>query len=87
MAIDLIHCEFPMLWCEILVNKVKSSVQIHFFFYVWLINLFFKEPDEDLDLAVRTIREAEEDALATVSPVIALSSFTHYVQVLLNEWN
>lgn len=49
------------------------------------LTLFFKEPDEDLDLAVRTIREAEEDALATVSPVIALSSFTHYVQVLLNE--
>lgn len=26
----------------------------------------FTEPDEDLDIAVRTIREAEEDALATV---------------------
>lgn len=73
------------MWDTCKQGKIFSSNS--FFFYVWLIYLFLKEPDEDLDLAVRTIREAEEDALATVSPVIALSSFTHYVQVLLNEWN
>lgn len=31
------------------------------------MHLFIEETEEDLDLAVRTIREAEEDALVTVS--------------------
>jgi hypothetical protein len=32
------------------------------------IQFNIEETEEDLDMAVRTIREAEEDALATVSP-------------------
>lgn len=46
---------------------------------MWLINLFFKELDEDLDLVVRIIREVEEDVLVIVSLVIVFFLFIYYV--------
>ena len=49
-------------------GRVLSSVNSSWIILVLFIKDFwlFTEPDEDLDIAVRTIREAEEDALATV---------------------
>lgn len=56
---------------------------------MWLINLFFKELDEDLDLVVRIIREVEEDVLVIVSLVIVFFFylFIMYKYFWMNEIN